>query len=104
MGRLDPDQFQGLTLLENNLYKAPVLFHPPARGDFLLVVHTEANRMRRFHIRELKALYTVGQIEPRMQPYNPGTRDFKRASKQRLACYALRLLETNQEVSFEQLL
>lgn len=43
LGQLDRSQYQGLAILENNMYRVPAIYHKPKPTDFLCVVHRERN-------------------------------------------------------------
>lgn len=62
----------GITVLENKMYNAPLFFHQSSRTDFFCsLVKTKQSQEQRIVIRELDSLYTVGQIEPKLEVYNP---------------------------------
>lgn len=60
-------------MLENNMYNAPVFYHrmPSTSNDFFCSIIKQPNNERRIVIRSLNSLYTVGQIEPKREVYNP---------------------------------
>lgn len=39
LGNVKEKDYQGISLLENNMYKAPVFFHRAPKTDFLCVIH-----------------------------------------------------------------
>jgi hypothetical protein len=39
IGQLDRSKYQGIAVLENNLYRAPVTYQKPKKTDFLCIVH-----------------------------------------------------------------
>ena len=66
-------KFNGIALLENNLYNAPVFYHrmPSTTNDFFCSIIKQASGEQRIVIRGLNSFYTVGQIEPKREVYNP---------------------------------
>ena len=79
------------------MYNAPVFYHAPNRQDsyfFCSLVSTQNNE-KRIYLRELDNLYTVGQIEPKLEVYNPQSRDFQNFIKKRSKAYIIRLLQEN---------
>eukprot|EP00826_Nyctotherus_ovalis_P022309 TRINITY_DN1733_c0_g4_i1.p1 TRINITY_DN1733_c0_g4~~TRINITY_DN1733_c0_g4_i1.p1 ORF type:complete len:740 (+),score=207.69 TRINITY_DN1733_c0_g4_i1:252-2471(+) len=43
LGQLDPSHYKGITILENNMYRAPVFYHDWREQDFLLIKHKSKN-------------------------------------------------------------
>lgn len=43
IGQIDRKKYQGLTVLENNLYRVPACYHKPKKSDFLCIVHKTRN-------------------------------------------------------------
>lgn len=43
IGQIDRKKYQGMTILENNLYRVPACYHKPKSTDFLCVVHKDKN-------------------------------------------------------------
>ena len=39
IGRLNQSLYRGISLVENNMYRAPVFYHSASHNDFLLVRH-----------------------------------------------------------------
>ena len=59
------------------MYNAPVFYHKAPRTDFFCTVHKQTDNVSSsIFIRELDSLYTVGQIEPKLEVYNPQSRHF----------------------------
>jgi len=89
----DPSPFlgeveEGKTVhsVDNNLFIAPVAKHSVSQNDFLLVKIDN-----KFYIREIPAIYTVGQLQPKMEVYAPNSRAVSNFSKNRLQAYIYRL-------------
>ena len=79
LGQVDKDKYKGLTMLENNMYNAPVFYHriPSTNNDFFCSVIKQNNSNdSRIVVRSLDLFYTVGQIEPKREVYNPQSRHF----------------------------
>lgn len=104
IGQIDKTKYQGLTILENNLYRAPACYHKPKSTDFLCVVHRTKNGERLMYLREIKQVYTVGQIEPKDEVYAPQSRSYSAFLKRRVQAFALRILEhCNNRINFNEL-
>ena len=74
LGQVDLKKYKGQAVLENKMYNAPVFFHyiKPPRTDFFCTIHKQAdNTTSNIFIRELDSMYTVGQVEPKLEVYNP---------------------------------
>jgi hypothetical protein len=71
LGQIAHEDFKGITILENNMYNAPVFYHAADRQDFFCSVHLNKKNTREVIVRELENLYTVGQIEPKKEVLNP---------------------------------
>lgn len=73
LGQVDRSRYNGITLLENNMYNAPVFYHrmPSTSTDFFCSIIKQNKTERRIVIRPLSSFYTVGQIEPKREVYNP---------------------------------
>lgn len=56
------------------------------------------------YIREIKQIYTLGQIEPKEPVYSPQSRDYGAFLKKRVQAFALKLLERyNNRINFNEL-
>jgi hypothetical protein len=71
LGNIDRNIFQGISFLSNKLYRAPVFFHKPKYTDFFCSFHQDRKGSKQIIIRELQNIYSVGQIEPYKDVYNP---------------------------------
>lgn len=63
LGQCDKEKFNGLTILENNMYNAPVFYHriPSTNNDFFCsMIKQKDSNERRIVIRSLSSFYTVG--------------------------------------------
>ncbi|XP_049851336.1 transcription initiation factor TFIID subunit 1-like [Schistocerca gregaria] len=73
-----------LQALENNLFKAPIFLHTPEETDFLLIRTERRNKQDLFYVREIPALYIVGQLHPMLEVPAPNSRQSTHYIKQRL--------------------
>ena len=105
LGQVDKSKFNGITLLENNLYNAPVFYHrmPSTTNDFFCSLIKQSNGDNRIVIRQLNSFYTVGQIEPKREVYNPQSRHFTHFIKTQSKAYTTRLLQENKVMSFNDI-
>lgn len=91
----------GITVLENKMYNAPLFYHSSSRTDFFCsLVQVKQGKDQRIVIRELDSMYTVGQIEPKLEVYNPQSRYFQNFIKQRAKAYIIRFLQENETIKF----
>ncbi len=44
LGQLDQTQYKGISILENNMYRAPLFYHSQPREEFLLVRHKKKDK------------------------------------------------------------
>ena len=76
------------------MYNAPVFYHrmPSTSNDFFCSIIKQSKNERRIVIRPLTSFYTVGQIEPKREVYNPQSRYFTHFIKTQSKAYTTRLL------------
>lgn len=74
IGQLTNDKFIGITILENNLYYAPIFVHKAPETDFVLVTYSSSDGSKKHYLRKIDYIYTVGQIEPKVEVFNPSCR------------------------------
>ncbi|KAF0902877.1 hypothetical protein E2562_019169 [Oryza meyeriana var. granulata] len=72
--------------LETNMYRAPVFPHKVASTDYLLV--RSAKGM--LSLRRIDKLYAVGQQEPHMEVFSPGTKNVQNFLLNRILVYVYR--------------
>ena len=77
MANITNEKYIGCSVLENNLYAAPIFPQKPRTTDFVLVRRVTDEGYTRFYLRKIENLYTVGQIEPRREVYTPQSRALK---------------------------
>ena len=89
------------------MFNAPVFYQKSGGSDFFCsitkTVAADGNKEQRIVLRELENLYSVGQIEPKLEVYNPQSRDFQNFIKKRCKAYIIRLLEENDKVYFSDI-
>lgn len=56
-------------MMDNNLFRAPIVRHNPPTTDFLLI-----RSKNKFYIREIPAIYAVGQEQPVTEVPAPNSR------------------------------
>mmetsp|Transcript_29419 Transcript_29419/g.29025 ORF Transcript_29419/g.29025 Transcript_29419/m.29025 type:complete len:87 (+) Transcript_29419:3-263(+) len=57
------------------------------------------------HLREMKQIYTVGQLEPKEEVFAPQSRNYNVFLKNRVRAFALRLIQNRprQKISFYEM-
>jgi hypothetical protein len=104
LGQINTDIYQGITVLENKMYNAPLFYHNSQRNDFFCsIVQGKSCTEQRIVIRELESVYNVGQIEPKLEVVNPQSRYFQNLDKQRAKAYIIRFLQENETVRFQDI-
>jgi hypothetical protein len=93
LGELRPGTM--LSSLNNNMYAVPLFKHALHENDFLLVSSRSKKMM---YIRDIPALYVVGQIQPKIEVPAPNSRNASKYMKLRLQVYIHRLLKTESKV------
>lgn len=93
----------GVTLqgLDNNLYRAPVFSHKVPETDFLLIRQPGKKKMI---LREIPAVFTVGQIQPRVEVPAPRSKLATQLTKARIQGYIYRLIAKKSRVKVSDLL
>ncbi|KAF2927800.1 transcription initiation factor TFIID subunit 1 isoform X2 [Oryza sativa Japonica Group] len=72
--------------LETNMYRAPVFPHKVATTDYLLVRSPKGM----LSLRRIDKLYAVGQQEPHMEVFSPGTKNMQNYILNRILVYVYR--------------
>lgn len=104
LGNIDKSQFQGIAMLSNKLYRAPVFFHRPQHTDFFCSFFQDRKGSKHIILREIQSIYSVGQIEPIQAVYNPQSRCYQNYIKQHSKAYILRFLkENNNRLDFREI-
>jgi len=74
IGQLTKENFVGITVLDNNLFYAPIFIHKAPETDFVMVRYTSSDGTQKCYLRKIEYIYTVGQIEPKVEVFNPSCR------------------------------
>lgn len=95
---------QILPTLWNNLVRAPMFRQKVKDTDFLLIKHTHHGETKYF-LREIPAIYVVGQTFPVMEAPPPASRKYSNIAKSRLAAVTFRYIRKDQmkRIKFEYL-
>lgn len=92
LGNIDKTLFQGITVLSNKLYQAPVFFHRPRKADFFCSFFQDKKGKKQIILREIQNVYSVGQIEPIQPVFNPQSRNYQTYIKEHSKAYIIRFL------------
>ena len=87
------------------MYNAPVFYQkmPSTNNDFFCSVVRQKNNEMQISVRQMNSFYTVGQIEPKFEVYNPQSRHFTTFIKKQSMAYTTRLLQENKKLSFHDI-
>ncbi|KAI8149894.1 hypothetical protein BJV82DRAFT_585138 [Fennellomyces sp. T-0311] len=85
---------QTIPVLYNNLIRAPLFRHEVKSTDFLFVKSTYKGNTK-YYIREIPAIFTVGQTYPVQEVPGPHSRKVTTTIKNRLQVVAYRLIKKN---------
>ncbi|KAI9260469.1 hypothetical protein BDA99DRAFT_439458 [Phascolomyces articulosus] len=88
------EQGQTIPVLYNNLIRAPLFRHEVKSTDFLFVKSTYKGNTK-YYIREIPAIFTVGQTYPVQEVPGPHSRKVTTTIKNRLQVVAYRLIKKN---------
>ncbi|KAI7866594.1 hypothetical protein BDF14DRAFT_1810449 [Spinellus fusiger] len=91
-GNVEPGQT--MSVLYNNLIRAPLFRHDVKHTDFLLVKSTYKGHTK-YYIREIPAMYAIGQTYPVQEVPGPHSRRVTTTIKNRLQVVAYRLIKKN---------
>jgi transcription initiation factor TFIID subunit 1 len=81
---------QELMSITNNMFFAPMFRHCDVQTDFLIA---SPKTKKNWIIREIPALYCVGQVQPKIEVPAPGSRLGSSLGKARLMRFIFRLLK-----------
>eukprot|EP01022_Parablepharisma_sp_SALTPOND_P020384 TRINITY_DN3702_c0_g2_i1.p1 TRINITY_DN3702_c0_g2~~TRINITY_DN3702_c0_g2_i1.p1 ORF type:complete len:1466 (-),score=230.12 TRINITY_DN3702_c0_g2_i1:3379-7776(-) len=104
LGQLDQSQYKGITIIENNMYRAPIFYHAVPTEEYLLVKHKTKDGVLflfckqiqfTYVLRTVPFIYTVGQTEPKTEVYNPQSRQYNTFVKERAQMYVYKVLKLN---------
>ncbi|KAI7847879.1 hypothetical protein BDC45DRAFT_451157 [Circinella umbellata] len=88
------EEGQTIPVLYNNLIRAPLFRHEVKGTDFLFVKSTYKGNTK-YYIREIPAIFTVGQTYPVQEVPGPHSRKVTTTIKNRLQVVAYRLIKKN---------
>ncbi|KAI9143607.1 hypothetical protein BKA69DRAFT_1060407 [Paraphysoderma sedebokerense] len=91
---------QTIQTLYNNLFRAPIFQHEAKTTDYLLIKWKLGNEVKYF-VREIPALFVVGQVFPMVEIPRPQARLNKEIERNRIKVQAIRLI--NQDPKKEKL-
>ncbi|KAI8371514.1 uncharacterized protein BYT42DRAFT_580545 [Radiomyces spectabilis] len=91
-GNVEPGQT--ITVLYNNLIRAPLFRHEVKNTDFLMVKSTYKGNTK-YYIREIPATFVVGQTYPVQEVPGPHSRKITTTIRNRLQIVAYRLIKKN---------
>ena len=74
LGFGDVQPGQCLPVLSNNLFKAPLFRHSPSTDSDFLLISSSAKGVRTYILREIPAIFVVGQTLPLQEVYGPQSR------------------------------
>jgi transcription initiation factor TFIID subunit 1 len=82
--------------LDNNLFRAPIFKHTTPETDFLVI-----RKGGKLYLREIPTVYTVGQLQPKMEVPTPNSRAANNFVKNRLSAYIYRLYLKDPNVAIK---
>ncbi|KAI9273576.1 hypothetical protein BY458DRAFT_473908 [Sporodiniella umbellata] len=91
-GNVEPGQT--ISVYYNNLIRAPLFKHQVKHTDFLLLKSTYKGQTK-YYLREIPAIYTLGQSYPVQEVPGPHSRKVTNIIKNRLQVVAYRLIKRN---------
>ncbi|KAI9480435.1 MAG: hypothetical protein EXX96DRAFT_562597 [Benjaminiella poitrasii] len=91
-GNVEPGQT--ISVYYNNLIRAPLFRHETRHTDFLLIKSTYKDHTR-YYLREIPAIFTIGQSYPVQEVPGPHSRKVTTTIKNRLQVVAYRLIKRN---------
>ncbi|KAG0996262.1 hypothetical protein G6F63_003219 [Rhizopus arrhizus] len=89
-GNVEPGQT--ISVYYNNLIRAPIFRHEVKRTDFLLLKSTYKSQTK-YYLREIPAIFTIGQSYPVQEVPGPHSRKVTTIIKSRLQVAAYRLIK-----------
>ncbi|CAO3641478.1 unnamed protein product [Mucor hiemalis] len=91
-GNVEPGQT--ISVYYNNLIRAPLFRHEVRHTDFLLMKSTYKGHVK-YYLREIPAIFTIGQSYPVQEVPGPHSRKVTTTIKNRLQVVAYRLIKVN---------
>lgn len=102
LGQLIGNKYEGVAILENNLYRVPVFKQKTKKNDFILVRVIEKGEVK-YYLRKIKTIYTAGQIQPKSEVFCPYSRQFRFFLKKLLKFLINRCFEEKRTVHLREL-
>jgi len=102
LGQLVGNKYEGVTILENNLYRVPVFKQKTRKNDFVLVRVVQKGEIK-YYLRRIKTAYTVGQIQPKAEVFCPYSRQFRFFHKKLLKFCINRSFDEKRSVHLREL-
>ncbi|CAO3608510.1 unnamed protein product [Cunninghamella blakesleeana] len=93
-GNVEPGQ--NISVLYNNLIRAPIFKHEVKKTDFLLVKSTYKGAVK-YYLRTIPAMYVIGQTYPVQEVPGPHSRKVTTTVKNRLQVVAYRIIKRNPQ-------
>lgn len=102
LGQLIGNKFEGVAVLENNLYRVPVFKQKARKNDFILVRVVEKGEIK-YYLRRIKTVYTAGQLQPKSEVFCPYSRQFRFFLKKLLKFLINKSFEDKRAVHLREL-
>jgi transcription initiation factor TFIID subunit 1 len=102
LGQLINNKYEGVAILENNLYRVPVFKQKARKNDFILVRVVEKGEVK-YYLRRIKTVYTAGQIQPKSEVFCPYSRQFRFFLKKLLKFSINKFFEEKRSVHLKEL-
>ena len=102
LGQLIGNKYEGVAMLENNLYRVPVFKQKARKNDFVLVRVVEKGEVK-YYLRRIKTVYTAGQIQPKSEVFCPYSRQFRFFLKKLLKFLINKFFEDKRSVHLKEL-
>ena len=103
IGQLTNDRFIGITVMDSNLFFAPIFIHKAPETDFVLVRYLSSDGSRRCYLRKIDYIYTVGQIEPKVEVFNPSCRSLTSFIRKSIKHTIKKKFNANEPVQMEEM-
>lgn len=95
---------QGISVLENNLYRAPIYFHHSKSTDFIMIRYPKKSGKSKWYLRPIEYLYCSAQIEPKIEVFAPNARNTNNFQQKRIQAIILKsLIEYDNRASIHEI-
>jgi hypothetical protein len=102
LGQLSSSKLEGLAILENNLYRAPVVKQKSKKNDFVLIRVVEKGEAK-YYLRKINTIFVVGQMQPKSEVFCPYSRHFRLFLKKLLKFYINKCFREKSTVHLNEL-